>query len=185
MERLYSPKRLQRFRRELRLKDWAPHFRGVRRVPDLCFRERGADSGVTGLDGGVDEIDTPIIGQEGALHCIDGDLLEVVDRQPVGILSRRELLAHRRVAHQSVIGVERNPKLLPEQDPKGVLLKAARSASMHVAQQADFQWNTLVENILRKFTQLHDLAICDRNIVDQPCPMSDSMRSAILDSLPN
>jgi hypothetical protein len=159
MEHWYSPKRLQRFRRELRLKDWAPHFRGIRRVPDLCFRKRGADSGITGLYRGVDEIDTPIIGQEGALHCIDGDLLEVVDRQPVGFRSRRELLAHRRVAHQSVIGVERNPKLLPEQDAEGVLLKAARSASMDVAQQADFQRNTLVENILRKFTQLHDLAI--------------------------
>ena len=185
MERLYSPKRLQRFRRELRLKDWAPHFRGVWQVSDLCLRKRGADSGVTRLDRGVDKIDTPIIGQEGALHCIDGDLLEVVDRQPVGIRSRRELLAHRSVAHQSVIGVERNPKLLPEKDPEGVLLKAARSARMDVAQQADFQWNTLVENILRKFTQLYDLAICDRNIVDQPCPMTDSMRSAILDSLPN
>src|SRR5882762_3317682 len=60
----------------------------------------------------VDEIDALLIGKESALHGIDGDLLEIGDRQAERVRRRFEFPSHRRIAHQPVVGVERYPKFL-------------------------------------------------------------------------
>src|SRR3979411_3132706 len=56
---------------------------------------------------------------------------------------------------------------------------------MEVADEANLQRNALVENVLRQIAQLHGPAVDDRDIVDQPRSVSDPMRPAVLNRLPN
>src|SRR5262245_31672840 len=56
---------------------------------------------------------------------------------------------------------------------------------MHVADQADLQGNAFVEDILSQIAQLHDVASGARDVIHQPSAVSDAVRSAILNGLPN
>src|SRR4029077_15123970 len=137
----------------------------ARSSESLCCL-RAADLGVTRLDYGVDEIATPVIGQEGALHGVDSDLFEVLEVQSKGIRSGLEFFGHGGVAHQPVVGVEGDAKFLLIQNLKRMLGQAARSTSMDVAEQANLQRNPFVENVLREVTQFHCLAVRDGNVID-------------------
>src|SRR5467141_2258068 len=126
-------------------------------------RQRAADLGITRLDYGVDEIATLVIGQEGALHRVDSDLFEVLQGQTKSILSCLEFLGHGRVAHQPVVGVQRDPKFLLIKNLKGMLGQAACSPRMDVAEEANLQRNPFVENVLREVAQFHCLSVCEGN----------------------
>ena len=79
--------------------------------PQRSIRSEGsADFCVTRLDYGIDEIAPLVVGQKSAFHGIDGDFLEIIERQAERFLSRHEFLGHGRVAHQAVVGVEGNAK---------------------------------------------------------------------------
>src|SRR5438105_4972449 len=56
---------------------------------------------------------------------------------------------------------------------------------MDIADEADLQRNSLIENVLGEVAQLHGLSFGDGDIVDQPRSMSDAMCSAVLDGLPD
>src|SRR5205807_7583112 len=60
-----------------------------------------------------------------------------------------------------------------------------RGTGMDVADEANLQRNALVENILCQIAQLHGPAIDDRDVIDQARSMSDPMRPAILNCLPD
>src|SRR6266849_3106655 len=56
---------------------------------------------------------------------------------------------------------------------------------MDVADEANLQRNALVENVLSQIAQLHGPAVHDRDVVDQARSVSDPMRPAILNRLPD
>src|SRR6266478_761700 len=56
---------------------------------------------------------------------------------------------------------------------------------MDVADEANLQRNALVENVLRQIAQLHGPAVHNRDVVDQARSVSDPMRPAVLNRLPN
>src|SRR5947209_12083775 len=56
---------------------------------------------------------------------------------------------------------------------------------MDVADEANLQRNALVENVLRQIAQLHGPAVHDRDVVDEARSVSDPMRPAILNRLPD
>ena len=74
--------------------------------------QRGADFRIAWLDDRINEIAALIVREKGTFHCVDGDFLEVVEREAKRFLTSREFLCHRRVAHQTVIGVEGDAKFL-------------------------------------------------------------------------
>src|SRR5258708_26413198 len=56
---------------------------------------------------------------------------------------------------------------------------------MDVADEANLQRNALVENVLSQIAQLHCPAVHDRDVVDQARSVSDPMRPAVLNCLPD
>ena len=70
--------------------------------------KRFADSRIARLDSGINEVDTFLVGQKSAFHCVDRDFLKVVQRQSKGVRGGFEFLGHRGVAHQPIIGVQRD-----------------------------------------------------------------------------
>src|ERR1022692_64844 len=63
--------------------------------------------------------------------------------------------------------------------------QAGRGAGMDVADEANFQWDSLVEHVLGKVAQFDGLAIHDGDVVDQARSVSNAVRTAILNRLPN
>src|SRR6202795_4276986 len=56
---------------------------------------------------------------------------------------------------------------------------------MDVADEANLQRNAFVENVLREIAQFHGPAVHDRDVVDQARSVSDPMRPAVLNRLPD
>ncbi len=56
---------------------------------------------------------------------------------------------------------------------------------MNVADEANLQRNALVENVLREIAQLYRPAVHDCDVVDQARSVSDPMRPAVLNRLPD
>src|SRR5258708_16423026 len=56
---------------------------------------------------------------------------------------------------------------------------------MDVADEANLERNALVEDVLREIAQLHSPAVHDRDVVDQARSVSDPMRPAVLNRLPD
>src|SRR5258707_14317357 len=121
----------------------SPHLRQPYHILWATCCQKAADFSVTRLDYGVDQIATPVIGKKGALHCVDGDFLKVLQGQTKSILSSLEFFGHGRVAHQPVVGVQRDAEFLLVKNPKGMLGKAAGSSRMNVADQANLQRDPL------------------------------------------
>src|SRR5438046_1022100 len=63
--------------------------------------------------------------------------------------------------------------------------QAGRGAGVHIADEADLQRDTFIENVLCQIAQLHRLALRNGYIVDQAGAMADAMRSTVLNGLPD
>src|ERR1700733_9192529 len=63
--------------------------------------------------------------------------------------------------------------------------ECARGPRVHIADQADLQWNPFVQYILRKVAQLHGLPVGHGDVIDEPRSMSDAVGATILDGLPD
>src|ERR1700756_408877 len=143
------------------------------------------NSRVSRLDRLVDQVTTLVVGQEGTLHRIDRNLLEIIKGKPESFRGSFKFPRHRRGAHQPVIGVQCYPELLLVQNLEGMLFKAGRRTGVDVAEEADLEGNTFVENILSEIAQFDRLSVGDSDIIDQASPMADAVCSAVLDSLPD
>src|ERR1700690_983160 len=115
-------------------------------------RRRLANFGVPRLDHRVDEIAALAIRQKRALHCIDGDLFEIINRQTKCIRRGLELLRHAGAAHQPIIGIEGDAKFFLIKNLKRMLSKAGRRASMDITDEANLQRDSLIEHVLRQIT---------------------------------
>ena len=63
--------------------------------------------------------------------------------------------------------------------------QAARSSGMYVAEQANFQRNSFVEDVVREAAQLHCLAIGDSDVINQAGTVADAVGTAVLNGLPD
>src|SRR5580658_7087874 len=67
-----------------------------------------------------------------------------------------------------------------------MLGQAARRARLDIAEQANLERDSFVEHILREVAQLHHFAVLrNGDVIDQSRPVSDAMRAAVLDGLPD
>ena len=130
-------------------------------------------------------MNTLLVRQERALHCIDRDPLKVVQREPKCFCGCLKLLAHGGAAHQAVVRVQRDAELLLIENFERMLRQTGRGAGVNVAQQANLEGDALVEDVLSQVAQLHCFAVHDGNIIDQPRAVPDAVRPAILNRLPD
>src|ERR1700736_724480 len=63
--------------------------------------------------------------------------------------------------------------------------QSARGPRVYIADEADFQWNSFIQNILCEVAQLHYLSVGHGDVIDEPGSMSNAVSAAILDSLPD
>src|SRR5579872_3813847 len=98
-----------------------------------------ADLGVTRLQYVINEITALTVRQKGALHRVDGNNLEILKRQTKSLRGRLEFLRHRCVAHQAIVGVQRNAKFLLIKNLERMLGQALRGTGLHVAEQTNLQ----------------------------------------------
>src|ERR1700736_5507695 len=66
-----------------------------------------------------------------------------------------------------------------------MLSQTGRGAGVNVAQQANLQWDALVEDVLSQIAQLHGLPVHNGNVIDQPRPVPNAVRPTILNRLPD
>src|ERR1035438_5866711 len=97
-----------------------------------------------------DEIAALVIRQKSALHRIDGDLLKIIEGQTEALGRGLELLGHGGTAHQPVVGVEGDAKFLLIKNLERMLRQSGRGAGVDIAEQANFQRDSLVEHVLGK-----------------------------------
>src|SRR5580692_5526734 len=116
-------------------------------------RIRGlTDLRVTRFDDRVDEVAALLVRQESTLHRIDRDLLEIIQGQPEGVRGSLEFLGHAGPAHQPVVGVERDAKLLLKKNLEWMLRQTLCSAGMHIADKTNLQWDAFVEHVLSEIS---------------------------------
>src|SRR5258708_39019066 len=63
--------------------------------------------------------------------------------------------------------------------------QTARSSGMYVAEQANFQRNSFIEDVLREAAQPYCFAIGDSDIINQTSAVADAVGTAILNGLPD
>src|SRR5438270_11923942 len=66
-----------------------------------------------------------------------------------------------------------------------MLLQARRSACMHIADEADLQRDSLVQNILSEIPQFHRSTVRDGDVLNEPRAVANPVRPAILNRLPD
>jgi hypothetical protein len=147
--------------------------------------EGGAGAGVGGLDNGVDEVAPLVVRKKGALHGVDGELLEIVNGEAEGIRGGFELPGHRGITHEAVIGVEGDAEFLLVENPERMLFEAAGRAGVDVADEANLEGGALVENILGDVAKFDGFAVDDGNVIDESGAVANAVRAAVLDGLPN
>ena len=113
----------------------------------LNKNKRRANFGVARLDGGVDKVATLVVRKEDALHGVDGKSLKIVEAETEGVGSGGKFFGHGSIAHEPVVSVEGEPEFCLIKDFEGMLREATGSACMHVADEADFERDALIENV--------------------------------------
>src|SRR5207244_7332508 len=87
--------------------------------------------------------------------------------------------------HWSVVRGQGDAKFLLIENLKRMLRQTGCCARMNVAEQADFQWNPLIQNILSQISKFHGLAVHHGYVIDEPGSVPDAVGSAVLDRLPD
>ncbi len=94
---------------------------------------------------------------------------------------QRHLPAHRRPAHQPVVGVDGDPELQAAQQPDRVLGDRLRRAGLDVGRRAHLQRDALVADVLREPAE----PPAGRDVVDDAHAVAEPVGAAPLDRLPD
>ncbi len=98
------------------------------------------------------------------------------------------LFGHGRIAHQSVVGIERHAELVLVVQPEGVFFDPLDRPGVDVAGETDLEGEAFVEHVLGEIPHPDDLlpvAFVQTDVLDQVCCMADPVRPAPLDRLPD
>src|ERR1700680_2183012 len=61
----------------------------------------------------------------------------------------------------------------------------ARGPGVDIADETDFQWDSLVQDVLREVAQFNRLPVGHGDVINEPGSVPDAVRAAILDALPD
>ena len=98
---------------------------------------------------------------------------------------RGHLLAHRGLAHQPVVGVDRDPEPQPREQPDRVLGDRRGGAGLHVGVRAHLERDPLVADVRRQPAERRRAVVVDRDVVDDPDAVAEPVGAAPLDRLPD
>src|SRR5437773_4795043 len=158
---------------------------GARRQPISRERRLTAQLREAGLDLSVDVREALVVTDERALHRVQRQLLDVVEREREGPRETPELLRQGHVRHESVVGVHGHAESLLHELTDRMLLERRDRAGVDVARRAELERDALVADIRGERSQLHDGLIDDRHVLDQADPVPDAVRAAVLERLPD
>src|SRR6266550_7474480 len=150
-------------------------------------RERGlaAQLREARLDLPVDVREALVVADERALHRVQRELLDVVEREAEDARETPELLRQRHVRHEPVVGVHGHTEPLLHELADRMLVERRDRAGVDVARRAELERDALVADIRGERSELHDGLIDDRHVLDEADPVPDAVRAAVLERLPD
>src|SRR5439155_24518998 len=140
---------------------------------------------VARLDTRVDDRDTLVVSDERALHRVDREPLDIRESQSGDARQALEFVGERDIRHEPVVGVHGDAKALRDEVPDGMLRKRRYSAGIHVRRGTELQRDPFVADVLGERAELHNHAFADRHVFDEPHAVTDPMRAAVLQRLPD
>ena len=139
---------------------------------------------ILGLHDFVDDLQALFEVGKGALHRVHGDPLKVVERPAECVGALCEFPRHRRVAHQSIVGVQRHAEPQAPQHADRVLGNRLAHARVHVGSGAEFERHSSVAHELGESPE-HLMARLASDVVDDAHAVPQSFGSAELQRLPD
>src|SRR5437867_6495401 len=158
---------------------------GARRQPISRERRLTAQLREAGLDLSIDVREALVVTDERALHRVQRELLDVVEREREGARETPKLLRQGHVRHESVVGVHGHAESLLHELTDRMLLERRDRAGVDVARRAELERDALVADVRREWSQLHDSLVDDRHVLDQANAVPDAVCAAVLQSLPD
>src|SRR5438876_5097501 len=140
---------------------------------------------VARLDTRVDDRDTLVVSDERALHRVDREPLDIRESQSSDTRQALEFVGERDIRHEPVVRVHSDAKALRDEVPDGMLRKRRYSAGIHVRRRTELQRDPFVADVLGERSELDNLAFADRHVLDEPHAVTDPMRAAVLQRLPD
>src|SRR2546430_44925 len=138
-----------------------------------------------GLDRVVDDREPLVVADECGLHGVDRELLHFREAQVCDVAEAAEFLRERDVRHEAIVGVHRHPETLLKKLADGMRLERRRRAGVDVAGGTELERDTLVAHIGGERSKARDTAGLDGHVLDKPYPVSDAVRAADLQRLPD
>jgi hypothetical protein len=98
------------------------------------FGRKGfAHAGVSWLNDVVDEFAAFIVADESALHSVNSDFLQVIERQAERRHGELEFLGHTGVAHEPIVGIQGDSEPALKEKLEGMFREAGGGAGVDIA----------------------------------------------------
>ena len=112
------------------------------------------------------------IGQEGALEAVDDEPLDLVGAEAERARGELDLVRHRGVRHEPVVGVHGDAQALAEVDAERMLLDVLHRAGLQVRGQAHLERDAVVVDVLHQVP-----------VLEQQRAVPDAVRPAVVERL--
>ena len=152
-------------------------------VEPLGLQVGVAQGGEPGLDLFVDDPQPLLEWPERALHGVQCQPLDVAQVVAESLRQLDELVGQRDIAHQPVVGVDRDPEPQPAQQPDRVLWDRRCGPGVDIGGRAHLERDPTVAHIGRKPAQRCVAVLVDGDVVDDPDPVTQSFRTAVVQRL--
>src|SRR4030088_784861 len=138
----------------------------ARRQP--ISRERGlaAQLREAWLDPTVDVREAVVVADEGALHRVKSQLLDVIERETEGTGQPAELLRQRHIRHQPIVGAHGHAEPLLHELTDRMLLERGHRSGVDVARRAELERDALVLYVLGERSELDHGPLDYRHVLD-------------------
>ena len=122
---------------------------------------------------------------ETRLHAVDREPSQVMPAVVEGLDEVHHLVGHRHIAHQPIVGIERDAKTKSLEDVDGVLCYRGSSSCVNVRGRTNLERDPAVANIGGKPSEFDLTVIADRDVVDDANPVPESFCTAVLHCFPD
>ncbi len=141
--------------------------------------------GVPRLDDTVDDRQPLVERQERRFHRVDREPAQVVEVVAESLAQGVHLRGHRGLAHQPVVGVDRDPEAERGEEPDRVLGDRRGGTRLHVGRRGELEGDPLVPHVRREPAEVGHAVVVHGDVVDDPDPVPEPVGAAPLDRLPD
>ena len=149
---------------------------GVHRPSAGCL---AAQARVAGLDHLVDQPQPLVERQERRLHRVEGQPLHLAEADPERGVERGELARQGHVAHQPVVGVDRDPEAQPAEQVDRVLRDRRGKTGVDVRGRTQLERDPPVTDVGRQPPQPGAAVRLDLDVVDDPDAVAEPLGAEV------